>query len=32
LLVRSNHNNGPIRKKVLELDSAVGETSEDWWH
>ena len=30
-LLQAHHNNGPIRQKIVELDSAVGVTTDVWW-
>lgn len=30
-LANSNHNNGPVRGKVLALDAAIGDTPERCW-
>jgi hypothetical protein len=30
-LLQANHNNGSLRRKIVELDNAVSATTDFWW-
>ncbi len=31
-LLAARHNTGPLQCKIVELDQAVGSTTDPWWH